>query len=326
MARVLVTGAGGFVGGHLVDYLQRQGHQVIAGLRQASGSTMSGAEVVGLGDVSSTPWERVLPGVEVVVHLAALAHQIGPRGETRESEFMRINAEGTARLAKTIATVPTVRRLIFMSSVAVVGGADGRTLDDSTRCEPVTVYGKSKLAAEKAIREALPAGTPDWCVLRPPLIYGPGNPGNMARLLRLVRTGLPLPLGGLRGQRSFLFVGNLVALIERVLTAPEASRQAFLVDDGAPVSTRELVVKLAEMEGRLVRLVNVPPTVLKGAGVLGDAVQKLARRSVGVDSYSVERLLGSLVVDSSRVRRVLGWSPPFAFEEGMRLTLHGDPS
>jgi nucleoside-diphosphate-sugar epimerase len=326
MARVLVTGAGGFVGRHLVESLQRQGHQVVAGVRRAPGPSVSGVEYVGLGDLSSTPWERVLPGVDVVVHLAALAHQIGPGAETRESEFMRINADGTVRLAKAIAAVPTVRRLVFMSSVAVLGRAGGGTLNDATPCEPVTVYGKSKLAAEKAIREVLPTGSPDWCVLRPPLIYGPGNPGNMARLLRLVRTGLPLPLGGLRGQRSFLFVGNLVALIERVLEAPEAAREAFLVDDGVPVSTRDLVVKLAEMEGRRVRLVNVSPAVLRGAGVLGDVVQRLTRRSVGVDSYSVERLLGSLVVDSSRIRSVLGWSPPFSFEEGMRLTLHGEPS
>lgn len=324
--RILVTGATGFVGRHLLPALVHSGHLVRAtrrpGRTAPSGETL--AEWVDLDDVASgTEWSGAVQGVDAVIHLLGLAHQIGPGAETRESEFHRVNATASERLAEA-ARRAGVHRLVMVSSIAALGPYRGTPFTEASPCLPDTAYGRSKYEGEVAVQRVLADGPTDWCVLRPPLIYGPGNPGNMARLLRLIKRGLPLPLGRVEACRSYLYVGNLTDLLIRCLAHPGASRRVFVVDDGAAVATQALVQLLAAYTGRAARLWPVPLPVLRALGRAGDCLQRILGRSVGIDSYSIDRLLGSLVVDARAVRDTLDWTPPYGPEVGLRLTVQTD--
>ena len=170
------------------------------------------------------------------------------------------------------------------------------------------------------MREETLPDEPDWCILRSSLVYGPGNPGNMARLLKLLKTGLPLPLGSVRNQRSFIFVGNLVDAIETVLAHPSASRKIFLMSDGEHLSTPQLIYRLADKARCSARLFPVPVGILKLLGKAGDNIERLLKISIGVDTYSIGRLVGSLSVDSSLIAREAEWFPPYRMEHGLEMT------
>jgi nucleoside-diphosphate-sugar epimerase len=214
-----------------------------------------------------------------------------------------------------------VRRLVFVSSVAAVHCPGEPVVTPRSDCEPRDPYGLSKRRAEEAVRRVLgPAARADWTILRPPLVYGPGSPGNMARLLRLVDTGLPLPFGGVASRRSFLYAGNLVDAIERCMTAVAASRRSYLVADAEVVSTADLLRRMALLRGRTPRLFRAPAALLWMAAATGETVGRLLRRPVGIDRYSLEKLVGSLEVDASEITRELGWRPPFTLTQGLERT------
>ncbi len=148
-------------------------------------------------------------------------------------------------------------------------------------------------------------------VVRPPLVYGPGVKGNLARLLKLVRLGLPLPLGALQNKRSLIGLDNLVDLLIRCVDHPEAAGQTFLVSDGEDLSTPDLIRQMAAAMNRSPRLFPLPISLLRLAG---SAFGKRAE---------IDRLVGSLQIDSSHTRRVLGWTPPVSVEEGVRRMVQG---
>ncbi len=323
--RILVTGATGYIGTHLLPVLCAHGFQVRA-LRRGAMPVVRDAnsyDWVSVGDIGpDTDWSRALEGVDIVIHLAGLAHQIGPEVSSREEDFIRVNALGTTRLAQASAEAG-VGRLVMVSSVAAIGPYVGEPLTELTPCAPNSPYGRSKLAAERSIDQVLAGSSTDWCILRPPLVYGARNPGNMQRLLHLIARGIPLPLGRIDGRRSHLFVGNLVELLAVCSVHPAASRRVFLIDDGEPVDTRDLIRRLARLSGRRVHLVPIPKAMLRVLGRAGDLLEKFLRRPVPVSSYSVDRLMGSLVLDSRAVRSALSWAPPYDQSEGLRRTVGG---
>lgn len=321
MPRVLVTGASGFIGRHLVPALRKEGYRVRAALRATVPGAWDDAWVV--GDIGpTTDWAPALEEVDYVVHLAALAHR-SPREEPQLGlAYHHVNAEGTWRLAEA-ARVAGVRRVVLMSSVAVTGSSALTRVDGATPPAPDTPYGRSKADAEAGLAERLAGGRTDWCTLRPPLVYGRDNPGNMARLLRLLRVPVPLPLASIGNRRSFCFVGNLTSAVCAVLTHPAVGRQVFTVCDAEVVSTPDLLCLLGRVSGRPVRLFRVPRPALGAAALVGDLLARLVGHEVGLDSHALGRLTGSLEVDGSALRDILPWHPPYTLEEGLRLTLAG---
>lgn len=270
----------------------------------------------------ATDWGEALDGVTAVAHLAGLAHQVGLT--VGPEDYERVNVAGTRGLA-TAARDASVHRFVFISSIGAVCSQSDTVVDERTPPEPDTAYGESKLRAERAVRAALRDTGTDWVILRPPLVYGPGNPGNMARLLKLVRTGLPLPFGAIRNRRSFIYVGNLVDAILHGLDSRGAARGTFVVSDGREVSTPELIRLLGTVAGYPARLIPVPVAGLRLMGRFGDGVRALAGYSVGFDSYSVDRLVGSLKVDASAFRDATGWEPPTEMEAGLKATFQAVP-
>lgn len=316
--RILITGASGFIGRELACSLARSGHSVRATYRREPGVETPGVDWVQVPEIESAAWPPLLDDCDYVVHLAALAHQINKHA--RPEDFQRVNTHATTRLAESVAQSSTVRRLLFISSIGAVCSQSAEIVTHRTVCQPDSDYGKSKRAAELALAKVLAHTKADWCVLRPTLVYGPRNPGNMLRLMRLIQTGLPLPLAGVRNRRSFIYVGNVVDAIVQCLGHPEASRQAFNIADSEVLSTPDLIARIAQVSGGAPRLWSVPEWTLRLAGRAGDVAAKVARRSLGIDSYSMDRLLGSLQVDASFVRGTVGWNPPFSTEEGLRRT------
>jgi nucleoside-diphosphate-sugar epimerase len=307
MSLVAVTGASGFIGHHVVSAFHSTGLRVRAVVRQAPDSGRFPPEVE-RAPVSridgSTDWSAVLDGVDTVVHLAGVAHRIGVGERAARKEYLAVNVAGTSRLAEAVAKAG-IRRLVFVSSIAVFGSSADRPVSEATPVAPDSAYGRSKLEAEREVQRALANGPGDWVIVRPPLVYGPGNPGNMARLLRLIRSGLPLPLGAVRNRRSFLYVENLADLLRTVVRAPAASRRCFVVADREVVSTTELLQLIGQVVGKPVRLFPIPMPLL---------------RALAAGSYSVERLIGSFVVDGSLVEETLGWVPSFSLAEGLQRT------
>jgi nucleoside-diphosphate-sugar epimerase len=318
---ILVTGATGFVGRHLAPALVEQGWRVCGTARQSRIASVAGVtRGITTGAIDGrTDWTEAVNGVDTVVHLAALAHQTDPRHQPEESDFMRVNAEGTRCLAEA-AKAAGVRRLVFISSIGAVTNVSTSVVDETQAPTPATPYGRSKLAGEKALRTVLGGSHVEWCVLRPVLVYGPGNPGNMGRLLRLVKSGLPLPLGGIKNRRSFVFVGNLVDAIVRAVSAPDVSEKVFHVADDEAVSTGELIHLIADAAERKARLWAAPDWSLRLAARCGD-VAGMAGLRTGLDTYSLQRLEESLTVSNHRLRTQTGWRPQASLREGLRITL-----
>ena len=303
---ILVTGATGFIGGTLIRRLLGDGRAVRAAIRQTTPGLPAEAELVAISDIGpETNWRRAVDGADAVVHLAARAHMTGENTPDALPSFRAVNAAGSATLARA-ARDAGVRRLVLLSTTTVYGDRSlGRPFDEASPLAPATPYARSKLEAEQLVAEALQGSSTEFVVLRPPLVYGAGAKGNFERLVRLVGRGIPLPLASVRNRRSLVYVGNLVDAIVRSLDHPGAAGRTYVVSDGEDVSTPELVARIAAALGRRARLIALPPALLRTAGTLIGRADEVAR------------LLDDMAVDSSRIRRDLGWKPPFTFDEGL---------
>ena len=322
---VVVTGATGFVGRHLCPELRKAGFRLRGGYIEPEPPIgwPEGMEWIKVGHIGpATDWKSALKGgVTHVVHLAAIAHRVALKDQVGESIYDEVNHLGTAQLARAVAQTPSVRRFFFMSSIGAVTSLSAQAVNEQMPCHPDTAYGRSKLSAEKAVQEAFRESQVDWCIFRPPLLYGPGNPGNMERLLKLLKLRIPLPLQSVRNRRSFLYVGNLVSAICVALEHPAAARRVFCVSDGNEMSTADLLRGLSAASGRAVRLFPFPKSGLDVLGQIGSLVTRVTGRSLGFDAPAIEKLCGSLAVDSSLFRRNCGWEPPFTIEQGLEATV-----
>ncbi|MEM9162081.1 MAG: NAD-dependent epimerase/dehydratase family protein [Cyanobacteria bacterium P01_F01_bin.4] len=322
---VLVTGATGFIGGHLLPVLSQECGKIVAAVRSEDGQPFEASvRWVVVGEIDGqTDWQAALEGVDTVVHLAARAHQIKDTSADPEGDFQRVNVQGTANLVRQCVE-HGVKHFVFISSIGAMATLSATQLTVDAPCHPDTPYGRSKFDAEKAVIE-LAGDAMTWTILRPTLVYGAGNPGNMERLIKLVDKGLPLPFGAIENRRSFIYVGNLVDIIVRVMTHPHAINQVFLASDGEDLSTPALIRALAECVDKPCQLLKISPGVLRLGGRLGDGLQAVLGRPIGLNSETMERLLGSLFVDNSQLRSRLDWQPPYSLATGLQRTLNLKP-
>jgi nucleoside-diphosphate-sugar epimerase len=200
----------------------------------------------------------------------------------------------------------------LVSSALVHGDASpGRAFTEADEAAPGSPYARSKLDSEARLRQAAQAGNLQWAILRPPMVYGERATGNFPRLVDLVRTRLPLPLGAATAPRNFIGVDNLADAIVRCVAHPRAANQVFLVSDAETTSTADLVCRIAAALGRRVWLPHVPPALLRPAF-------RLAGRE-----RDYHRLFDPLELDSRRIRTLLDWSPPVSLDEGLRRAVAG---
>jgi nucleoside-diphosphate-sugar epimerase len=248
--RVLVTGSDGFIGRHLVPYLARRGYRVIAASRLAA--TFEGPNIVGAGlpDLSQPfDWEPLLQQCDVVIHLAGIAHKFAV-----DDLYDRINHHATAELSLAASRCGT-KHLILISSIAAQSGSfSTNELTENDPPKPNNTYGRSKLAAERAVRAS---GVP-FTILRPVVIYGTGEKGNFAVIHRISRLPIPLPFGALTAQRSVLSVENFNSAIETVLINPRARNETFIISDPTPVTVADLIGRYRDSLGMPSWLVPIP--------------------------------------------------------------------
>jgi nucleoside-diphosphate-sugar epimerase len=309
MKPILITGATGFLGGHLLSALPLERYSIKIATRTATPRDLT-SRFTAISIANLTPhtdWEEALREVDTVIHLAARAHMLRDSAVNPEAKFDRTNHQGTANLVKQ-AIAANVKHFIFISSIGAMATLSDRTLTEQTPCHPDTPYGRSKLKAEEALISLASQSSMTWTILRPTLVYGPGNPGNMERLLKLVKRRLPLPLGAIDNRRSFIYVENLVDAIVQSIDHPNAINQTFIVSDGEDLSTPQLIRRLATHLEYPVPLLPVPPILMKAAGKLTGKTD------------TVSRLLGSLAVDSSKIRQTLNWTPPYTLDQGLQAT------
>lgn len=285
---IVVTGASGFVGARLTAYLKSLGEHVVTLSRN--------------GDV-----EEALAGARCVVHLAARVHVMNENSANPLNEFRHVNVDTSVNLARKAAAAG-VTRFVFISSVKVNGEQTTPNqpfTEDDVPC-PEDDYGQSKHEAELALRQlALNTGL-EVVIIRPPLVYGPGVKANFASLMRAVERGWPLPLGAIQNVRSLVGLDNFVNFIDCCIKHPAAANQTFLVSDGQDVSSAELVREMASAAGIRPNLWSVSPWLLQlGAALLGKR-------------KAAQRLCGSLQVDISKSRLVLGWQPAVSLSEGLK--------
>jgi nucleoside-diphosphate-sugar epimerase len=315
MSKVLVTGADGFVGRTVCRRLIKSGYTPRAGLWNAElwpalqAATPGLGEFAVIGDLGANPnLPAAIEDVSVVVHLAARVHVMRDNAVDPLYEFRRVNVAGTAALARA-AAAQGVRRFVFVSTAKVNGeSTSGRPFAEGDPPAPQDPYAVSKWEAEETLRSVAAETGLEVAIIRPPIVYGPGVRANFLRLLRLVERGLPLPLPNTQNRRSMIGIENLADCLVRCVSHPGAANQTFMVSDGQDVSTRELVARLASALGRSTRFLPVPKLALR-----------LAARLVGRES-TINRLLGSLEIDSGKIRRTLEWNPPVTLDSGLEAT------
>jgi len=318
--RLLVTGANGFVGKALCTEAIERGFAVRGATRIGCDFPLDvkniGVENVVVGDISAnTYWHNAILNCDVVIHLAARVHVMRECADDPLTEFRLVNTAATEHLARCAAS-NGVLRFVYVSSIGVNGlFTDGNAkFSEQDDVNPHNAYALSKWEAEQALHRVAAETGLEVVILRPPLVYGAGAPGNFSQMLRLVVLGIPLPLASVKNKRDLVYVGNLIDALMTCATHPAAAGNTYLVSDGEVVSTPDLLRGLAKALGVSSRVFAWPISLLKlAAAVFGKADQ-------------VKRLVGSLQVDSNKIRRDLAWVPPYSLQQGLGGAVQVDNS
>lgn len=300
---VLVTGASGFIGRPLVAALVRAGYAVRGATRQNAMQFPEGVERVLVPDFTNpVDWGPFVRDVDIVVHAAGLAH--ADTSEISEARFDRINRAATQELCDATARAGA-KRLVFISSIrAQIGPSASHALHENEEPCPTDPYGRSKLAAEAAVRAC---GVP-FTILRPVVVYGPNARANIGSLVRLASLPLPLPFAGLTSRRSLLGVDNLISVVLFALANPATAGETFLVADPRPATIAEIFTMLRRAQGRRPGLIHVPPNVIR-----------LGLTAVGCGALW-QRIGGELVVNTGKLEAA-GWHPPVDTYSGLAESL-----
>jgi len=307
---VFVTGADGFIGSALCAQLETVGYRVLRGIQprdDASPSFGNSARAIDIGP--DTDWDDVFKDVDAIIHLAARVHVMRETGPDPLAAFRQVNTAGTERLARAAAQ-QGMKRFVFISTIGVHGNntpAD-EPFSELSPIVPHSPYAQSKWEAEDALRQVEQETGLEVVIVRPPLVYGPGVPGNFVRLLNWVYRGIPLPLSAVNNQRSFVALDNLVDFLRVCVEHPDATGQVFLISDNETVSTPELIQRLAQTLGLPARLFPSPMPLLRLLG------------SVSGRRQSIDQLIGSLTVDSSKARQRLNWQPVISMDDQLAQT------
>ena len=307
---LLVTGANGFVGQALCEEAIQQEYSLISVTRKIFDLPGQLQNVVVQNYEQSLALSKALSQVDVVIHLAARVHVMNESENDALSAYRLVNVQNTVVLANAAAAAG-VKRFIYLSSVKVNGEETfpGKPFTADDLPLPQDPYGVSKLEAETALLELSKASGMEVVIIRPPLVYGPGVGANFAAMMRVVSSGIPLPLGAIENQRSMVAIGNLVDLILLCTQHPLAPGKVFLASDDQDISLSNLLRKLIAIMKVRTLLIPIPVPLIRFIA------QVLGKGNVA------QRLCGSLQVDIQKTKDLLGWRPPFTLDQGLQKTV-----
>lgn len=305
--KLLVTGYSGFVGKHLVDQLKKTEHELtLLGRKKPSENKQIQFYNFSLGD--SSPELQIASSIDVVIHCAARAHIMKDEVDDPIAEYRRVNVAGTLALAE-LAYKNGAKRFIYLSSVKALGESteEGHKFSYNSPYKAEDSYGQSKAEAEAALIHYCETVGMEYVIIRPPLVYGKGVKANFASLYKLIGSGFPLPLAGIKSnRRSIVAIENLVDLILCCISHPNAKNQCFMVSDNVDLSTAELIKLMAQAQGKRGWGVYVPNWCF-------DLIGKFfGKQDV------IARLTGSLQVDISHTQSTLSWSPVMSTEDALK--------
>jgi len=293
--RILVTGATGFIGNRLCQLLISEGHRV-RGVSRSGGGVAAGVDYRVADFADPAAIKESLQGIDCIVHLAGRAHVLNKQADSPDL-YRSVNRDATLQLAR-LAIEAGVGRFIFISSIGVNGNQSaGQRFTEQSPVNPAADYARSKLEAETGLRELVQTADMQLVIIRPPLVYGADAPGNFRTLLKVVDKNIPSPFAAVRNTRSIISVDNLANLISLAAQHPDAAGQLFLASDGSDVSTHQMLGALAQGMQKRQWSIPVPQALLA-------MVLKLTGKG---DMYT--QLCGSLAVDCSHARQILGYRP-----------------
>jgi nucleoside-diphosphate-sugar epimerase len=312
---VLVTGAGGFLGRHLVERLAMQGHTVRALVHQEAGQWVDHMEVVA-GDVrDAAAMKMAAKGCDAVFHLAGRVHAVS-ESQGEEALHYSVNVDGTRNMLEG-ALAGGASRFVYFSSVKAMGDGGDRCLDESVQPKPETAYGHSKLAAEQLVLDyGKRYGIHATC-LRLPMVYGPDGKGNLLRMVAAIDRGFFPPLPDVGNNRSMVHVADVVRAAILAAWHPFASGACYIVTDGRPYSTRKLYELICQGLGKPIPRWSVPILLLKIIARAGDAIGRIRGRRFMFDSSALDKLIGSAWYQSDKIVRELGYRASVRFEEAL---------
>ena len=323
MKKTCITGANGFIGKSICKTLSKKNKLVVAAVRtNNSFLTIPNTNFISIDNIDhNTNWSKALENCDYVIHCASKAHVMDNKDKIEE--YHLINVEGTKNLAEQAAKAG-VKRLIFLSSIKVNGESTDIIHNNKTEKSeinsvfkhnhlpnPKDPYAISKYKAEKELWKISDNTGLEITIVRIPLVYGHGVKGNLKRLMKLVKFGLPLPFAGIQNYRSMIGIDNLVDFLISCIDHPNAAGKTFLVSDGEDLSIPNLINYLAVSMGRRARLFPFPIFLLKFLSSI------FGRRE------EINRLIGSLRIDTSYTKEKLNWTPPISVEEGIRRMVQG---
>ncbi|WP_201612062.1 hybrid nucleoside-diphosphate sugar epimerase/sugar transferase [Psychrobacter immobilis] len=308
---ILVTGANGFVGQSLVNnLLNNTKYKVVAGVRKIPAKKVN-YEYRLINNLEDKPvLSNVFRDIDVVIHTAARVHVMDDKSADPLTEFRKVNVEGTLNLVRQ-AVEAGVKRFIFISSIKVNGeGTDlGKPYTEHSNPNPIDPYGISKYEAEQGLIKLAETTPLEVVIIRPTLIYGENVKGNFHSLMKWTYRGVPLPIGGIkRNLRSLVSVDNLVDFIVTCIEHKDAKNEVFLISDDDDISTAGLLEEIAKGLGVKNKAVNIP------AGFINTAASAMGKSGVA------QRLSGSLQVDISKAKKLLGWHPKYSTSESIQRT------
>ena len=268
-----------------------------------------GMEVVQIPSLGRNNACRIaMTDVDTVIHLAARVHITRESADDPLKEFRMANVAVTDDLAR-MSVETGVKRFIFISSIKVNGeGRNGSPYNEWDEPMPEDPYSLSKWEAEQALHVVAQKTKLQIVILRPPMVYGPAVKANFLQLMKIVNRGIPLPFASVQNKRSMIYLENIVDAIITCISHPKAPGQTFLLSDSEDVSTPELIRRLAVAFGKEARLLPIPLWMLRMTGRLT------------FKSADIERLLGSLTIDTTTIQHELAWKPPYTMEQGLKKT------
>tara|TARA_B100001093_G_scaffold519950_1_gene611633 strand:+ start:2312 stop:3286 length:975 start_codon:yes stop_codon:yes gene_type:complete len=323
MKKTCITGANGFIGKSIYETLSKKNKLVVAAVRtNKSFLSIPNTNFISIDNIDrNTNWSKALEDCDNVIHCAGKAHVMD--NENKFDDYHSINVEGTKNLAEQAAKAG-VKRLIFLSSIKVNGESTDKVQNKKIEQSeissifthintpnPKDPYAISKYEAEKELWKISDNTGLEITIVRLPLVYGYGVKGNLRRLIKLVKFGIPLPFKRIQNCRSMIGIDNLVDFLTSCIEHPNAAGKTFLVSDGEDLSTPDLVNRIATSMGFFPLLFPVPIQLLKFIGLIMGKKKE------------INRLVGSLKIDNSYSREVLNWKPPLSVAEGIRRMVHG---